>query len=282
MKIVKTIDNADCGKTIRQLFAEMKLSGTTVKRFKYDGKIDVNGTVQNVNYVLRQNDVLTLVANESALHPEEAEISAKIAYVDNFFYIADKPYGINTHPDRAHKEDTLGNRLSTAFGKDFALRIVTRLDKTTSGLVLGAFDAVTAERLNDMQLRHSIVKQYVAVVCGKVQPDQGRIDLPLLRVDEQNKTICDPLGKPSATEYTTLHYNSETDTTVVRLTPETGRTHQLRAHMAAIGYPILGDVLYGGRPADRIYLHCARLTFVHPFVDKVVDVKSVPDEPLFD
>ena len=282
MKIVKVIDGTDSGKTIRQLFAEMKLSGTAVKRFKYDGKIDVNGTVQNVNYVLRQNDVLTLVANESALHPEEAEMSAKIAYVDKFLYIADKPYGINTHPDRANREDTLGNRLSTTFGKDFALRIVTRLDKTTSGLVLGAFDAVTAERLNDMQLRHSIVKQYVAVVCGNVQPDQGHIDLPLLRVDEQNKTICDPSGKPSATEYTALSYNPETDTTVVRLTPKTGRTHQLRAHMAAIGCPILGDVLYGGRSADRIYLHCARLTFAHPFTDKMVDVKSVPDEPLFD
>ena len=280
MKVVKQIDCADSGKTIRQLFAEMKLSGTTIKKFKYDGVIDVNGSVQNVNYVLRQGDVLTLVANERALHPEKAQMSAKIAYVDDFLYIADKPYNINTHPDRAHKEDTLGNRLSTSFGDEFALRIVTRLDKTTSGLVLGAFDEVTAERLNTMQLCHEIHKTYIAAVQGQTEK-QGQIDLPLLRVDEQNKTICDESGKSASTAYFALKYLPSKDVTVVRLCPLTGRTHQLRAHMAAIGHPIVGDVLYGGMHSDRIYLHCMQLSFVHPVTGKNVDVTSLPTEELF-
>lgn len=281
MKIVKQIGAVDNGKTIRQLFAEMKLSATTIKKFKYDGVIDVNGSVQNVNYVLKCGDLLTLVANERAMHPEKAALSAKIAYVDDFLYIADKPYNLNTHPDRAHREDTLGNRLSTTFGEDFALRIVTRLDKTTSGLVLGALDAVTAERLNDMQLRHEIAKTYIAAVHGQFEQRQGQIDLPLLRVDEQNKTVCDCSGKAACTVYSVVNYNPEQDVTIVRLCPLTGRTHQLRAHMAALGHPLVGDVLYGGKPADRIYLHCMQLTFVHPVTGKTIDVTSKPDENLF-
>lgn len=272
MKLKFNITSADHGKTIRQFFAEKGYSGTTIKKFKYDGEIAVNGQREIVNYVLREGDVLSLVTNDGALHPEPSQTAAQICYVDEFLYVCDKPYGINTHPDRANREDTLANRLSANFGNDFTLRIVTRLDKTTSGLVLGALDEVTAEKLNAMQQKHEIHKTYLALVCGILPDDHGEIRLPLARVDEQNKTVVDEHGKPSATTYTVLRRNA--DTTLVELHPLTGRTHQLRAHMSAIGYPIVGDVLYGGTPDSRIMLHCAELVFAHPMTNKLIQVSS--------
>ena len=258
MKLTFNITSADHGKTIRQFFAEKGYSGTTIKKFKYDGEIAVNGQREIVNYVLREGDVLSLATNDGALHPEPSQTSAQICYADEFLYVCDKPYGINTHPDRANREDTLANRLSVTFGDSFTLRIVTRLDKTTSGLVLGALDEVTAEKLNTMQQKHEINKTYLALVCG-ILPDEH--------------------GKPSATTYTVLRRNTATDTTLVELHPLTGRTHQLRAHMSAIGYPIVGDVLYGGTPDSRIMLHCAELVFAHPMTNTLIQVSSpLPEE----
>lgn len=277
MKLTFNITSADHGKTIRQFFAEKGYSGTTIKKFKYDGEIAVNGQREIVNYVLREGDVLSLATNDGALHPEPSQTAAQICYADEFLYVCDKPYGINTHPDRANREDTLANRLSTTFGDDFTLRIVTRLDKTTSGLVLGALDEVAAEKLNTMQQKHEIHKTYLALVCGILPDDHGEIRLPLARVDEQNKTVVDEHGKPSATTYTVLRRNA--DTTLVELHPLTGRTHQLRAHMSAIGYPIVGDVLYGGTPDSRIMLHCAELVFTHPMTNNLIQVSSpLPEE----
>ena len=126
MKLTFNITSADHGKTIRQFFAEKGYSGTTIKKFKYDGEIAVNGQREIVNYVLREGDVLSLATNDGALHPEPSQTAAQICYADEFLYVCDKPYGINTHPDRANREDTLANRLSVTFGNDFTLRIVTQ------------------------------------------------------------------------------------------------------------------------------------------------------------
>lgn len=274
MKLQFIVSAENDGKTIKQVLAEKGYSTELVKKFKYDGEIAVNGKHCTVRQVLKVGDVLTLVANENALHPAPADIPAEVVYADEYLYVATKPYGINTHPDLAHREGTLANGLSAYFGEDFALRIVTRLDRTTSGLVLGALDPVTAEKLNAMQLRHEIAKQYVAVVCGVPSELNGEINLPLLRDDEHNKTIVAEGGKPSVTEYRVIATMPKRNLTVVALTPHTGRTHQLRAHLAAVGCPILGDVLYGGTPADRIYLHCRSLDFAHPVTGKQVSVTS--------
>ena len=105
--------------------------------------------------------------------------------------------------------------------------------------------------------------------------DHGEVALPLARADEQNKTVVKGDGKPSLTEYRVLQRLHDRNLTEVSLVPHTGRTHQLRAHMAAIGHPLLGDVLYGGTEADRIYLHCTALDFVHPITGERI-VKQSP------
>ena len=161
-----------------------------------------------------------------------------------------------------------GNELSGAFGESFTLHIVTRLDKTTDGLVLGALDEITAQRLNDMQFRHEIHKTYHAVVEGRLQSD-GEIALPLAR--NGNKTVVSAEGKSALSFYKVLQNNQ--DTTLVQLTLGTGRTHQLRAHLSAIGHPIVGDKLYGATTGGRIQLTCVKLQFAHPHTGEKVVVQ---------
>ena len=274
MKITLTVTAKENGLTLKEYLAEQGYSTTQIKRFKYGGEITVNGAPQTVRYVLKTGDTLTLASVDRLATPAFAQETAEILYADEYLYVANKPYGVAIHPDRAHKEETFGNMLATHFGNGFQLRIVTRLDKTTSGLVLGALDEVTAHKLNDLQLQHGITKAYVALVEGNVLPDSGEITLPLARLDGQNKTVADVNGKPSDTLYQVLRRG---DTTLLSVTPLTGRTHQIRAHLSAIGHPIVGDTLYGGSTAKRIMLHCEKLCFVHPFTGKQVEITSPID-----
>lgn len=268
------IDGDLCGLTIKRFLEESGYSTSQIKRFKYNGEISVNGKPQTVRYVLEKGDVLTLRTFSRLQSPQPARDKAKIIYADEYLYVAEKPYGVATHPDRAHKNNTFGNMLAAAFGQDFELRIITRLDKTTSGLVLGALDEITAEKLNAMQLKHEIRKEYAALVEGRVTQG-GEINLPLLRLDKQNKTAVSEQGKPAVTKYRVEEIRQ--NCTLLRVFPLTGRTHQIRAHLSAIGHPVIGDETYGAGKADRIKLHCRSIAFVHPFTGEIVEVRSPID-----
>ena len=276
MKLTIQVNSQYDGATVKQYLEQQGYSTTQTKRFKYDGEIAVNGKTVTVRHILKVGDILTLATNERLSPPELSLKQAEILYADEYLYVAKKPYGVTIHPDRAHKSDTFGNMLASSFGAKFQLHIVTRLDKTTSGLVLGAFDEVTAERLNTMQQRHEISKTYVALVEGTVKNDSGEIALPLSRLDEVNKTVVDFVaGKPSKTQYGVQKRNF--NTTLLDVTPLTGRTHQIRAHLAAIGHPIVGDTLYGASPAGRIMLHCEHLTLSHPYTGELINISSPAD-----
>lgn len=258
------------GKTIKEFFSLQKFSSLQVKRYKYYGEISVNGNAVAVQYVLQLGDVVRLSTNKRLQTPQFSPQKANVPYFDQYLYVAQKPYDVAIHPDRAHRTDTLGNRLATFFGDGFELRIVTRLDKTTDGLVLGALNEVTAQRLNEMQLRHEISKRYVAKTEGVWEKDKGEICLPLLRDDRRNLTVVDERGKSAQTRFEVLS-RTETHTTL-SVEPLTGRTHQIRAHLAAVGHPIVGDVLYGAQPSQRIFLRCANVEFTHPETGEKVSV----------
>ena len=272
MKQSLTIDEKYDGVTLKEFLLQQGYSTTQIKRFKYGGEMTVNGQVVTVRQALRQGDTLSLATDDRLETPPFASNAAEILFADKYLYVATKPYGTPIHPDRAHKTETFGNMLATSFGCDFQLRIVTRLDKTTSGLVLGALDEVTAQKLNALQIDHGINKSYVALVEGIVERD-SEITLPLTRVDGQNKTVVDmECGKPSHTIYNVREICQ--DTTLLTVTPITGRTHQIRAHLSAIGHPIVGDALYGAKPDKRVMLHCERLTFTHPYTGEQINVVS--------
>ena len=272
MKHTLTITRQHDGVTLKEYLAQQGYSITQVKRFKYGGMMTVNGRVVTVRQVLKVGDTLTLATDKRLETPEFASMPANILFADEYLYVASKPYGVPIHPDRAHRKETFGNMLATSFGNEFQLRIITRLDKTTSGLVLGAFDEVTAQKLNTLQQNHEITKNYVALVEGEIETD-GEITLPLTRIDRQNKTVIDfEGGKKSHTLYKICEKRD--NTTLLQVTPLTGRTHQIRTHLAAIGHAIVGDTLYGAKHAERIMLHCEQLTFTHPHTGEKIDVCS--------
>ncbi len=267
MKQSFCIDNDLAGKTIKQYFELQGYSTTQIKRFKYDGHILANGSQVTVRYLLKFGDKVEIATNDRLLTPSFAQQKAQVLFCDNYLYVANKPYGVAIHPDLAHHDQTFGNMLATTFGKGFELRIVTRLDKTTNGLVLGALDEVTCQRLNDMQQKHQIQKVYFAKVEGHLQ-GAGQIALPLLR--QNNKTIVDEKGKEALTFFEEIAFDGIF--TTVKLTLGTGRTHQLRAHLSAVGHPIAGDKLYGAVTCGEVQLTCKELHFDHPVTQKRMDV----------
>ena len=186
-----------------------------------------------------------------------------LIYQDDSLLVVNKPAGLLAVPGRgADKQDCLSVRLQQEFSDAL---VVHRLDMATSGLMLFARGAEMQRRLSLMFHERSVEKRYVAVVAGKLEPATGTVDLPIA-ADWPNRPlrkIDAELGKPSLTRYRLLSHDSKTSR--VELEPVTGRTHQLRVHMAAIGHPILGDALYGdAASAPRLLLHATTLDLLHP------------------
>ncbi|MBI5428942.1 MAG: RluA family pseudouridine synthase [Nitrosomonadales bacterium] len=190
-----------------------------------------------------------------------------MVFQDVSLLVVNKPAGLLTVPGRgADKADSLISRVQQEFPDAL---VVHRLDMDTSGLVVLARGAEMQRHLSRMFRERQITKNYVAAVLGKLESPEGEIALPISS-DWPNrprqKIDCDA-GKSSLTRYCLLNYDAGTNTSYVELEPVTGRTHQLRVHLAAIGHPILGDPLYGGEArnrADRLLLHAQMLSFAHP------------------
>ncbi len=189
-----------------------------------------------------------------------------ILHADDALIVADKPAGLPSVPGRpAELHDCLWLRVRAQFADAL---VVHRLDMATSGLMLFARGSEAQRTLSRAFAQREVEKTYEAIVAGAIEGDSGEIDLPLA-ADWPNRPrqIVDPeRGKPSLTRWRVLA--READRTRLALEPLTGRSHQLRVHLAAIGHPILGDALYAPEPAaraaDRLLLHASALRLVHP------------------
>lgn len=192
----------------------------------------------------------------------------ELIHADPAFLIVNKPSGLLSVPGRgAEKQDCLISRVQCDYPDAL---IVHRLDCDTSGLLVLARGKTVHRQLSIAFQNRSVDKRYIALIDGKLEPDAGIVDLPLI-VDWPNRPlhIVDfKIGKPSQTRYRVLDYDAALDHARVELIPETGRTHQLRVHMQALGHPILGDSLYAKDKthtgADRLLLHAEYLSFDHP------------------
>lgn len=188
-------------------------------------------------------------------------------YRDDWLLVVNKPAGLLSVPGRGEdKQDCLSSRVQEKFPDAL---IVHRLDMATSGLLVFARGIEMQRQLSAMFHNREVSKRYVAIVAGKLQPDEGEINLPIGADWNERplRKIDEATGKPSLTRYRVL--SREANTTRVELEPVTGRTHQLRVHMRAADHPILGDALYGEvTSAPRLLLHAQSLSFVHP-VSKV-------------
>ncbi|OIQ93059.1 ribosomal large subunit pseudouridine synthase A [mine drainage metagenome] len=205
----------------------------------------------------------------------------ELIYRDDSLLVVNKPAGLLAVPGRGpDKQDCLSSRLQREFPD---VLVVHRLDMSTSGLIVFACGAGMQRRLSHLFHEREVKKRYVAIVAGRLEPEAGEVELPI-GADWPNRPlrkIDTELGKPSLTRYRVVHArargNSEHspfdglradgffEATRVELEPVTGRTHQLRLHMSAIGHPILGDALYGDdATAPRLMLHATELDLLHP------------------
>ncbi|MDO8294483.1 MAG: RluA family pseudouridine synthase [Gallionella sp.] len=198
-----------------------------------------------------------------------------LIYRDESLIVVNKPAGLLAVPGRgADKQDCLASRVQAEFPDAL---VVHRLDMATSGLLLFARGAEMQRRLSHLFRERLVAKRYVAMVSGRLELLAGEIDLPLMRdwPNRPRQKVDHESGKPSLTRYRVLAHDD--GTTRVELEPVTGRTHQLRVHMAASGHPILGDALYGeeGR-AERLLLHASALSFLHPLNAEPLSFASEP------
>lgn len=210
------------------------------------------------------------------------KIASKIVYEDDHLLVVDKPAGLVVHPARGHSEGTLAQLLAplAAGGPDpQRAGIVHRLDRDTSGLMVLARSHESHRRLAQAMAERKIAREYLALVHGRPPARTGTIEAPIGRNPRDRKRMSVNGNRPREAR---THFELERmlgSYTLLRLRLETGRTHQIRVHLQAIGYPIVGDPEYGKNGAEtlglqRQFLHAARLSFAHPFGDGEVDVRS--------
>ena len=201
----------------------------------------------------------------------------EIIYHDQFLLAVSKPSGLLSVPGRGEdKADSMATRVQ----KEYPDALVAhRLDRDTSGLLVFPRGAAMHRRISLMFEKREMEKSYVAVVIGKLEHQQGEVNMPLM-VDWPNRPrhIVDAAnGKPAQTRYKVISFDAASNTSRVALEPITGRTHQLRVHMQALGHPIVGDTLYGGNAdgkAPRLLLHACALTLAHPNGGRVLNFAS--------
>ncbi|QKW57915.1 RluA family pseudouridine synthase [Stenotrophomonas sp. NA06056] len=195
-------------------------------------------------------------------------------YIDDALLVAEKPAGLLSVPGRSEEnQDCVVARLRAVYPDALT---VHRLDQVTSGLLLHARGKDMQVALSTQFEKRQVGKRYEAIVQGLLEGDAGEVDLPLI-VDWPNRPkqmIDHQRGKPALTRWRVLSRDIAVQRTRVELEPVTGRSHQLRLHMASLGHPIVGDVLYGAVAAQRVHLHARKLQFTHPLTGEALAFES--------
>ena len=259
-----------------------ELSRTRIQRLIADGYITVNGQVAKAGLKLNVGDRLKVALPPpppSPLTPEA--IPLDIIYEDDDLLVVDKPAGLTVHPAPGHRAHTLVNAILSRIPHLAALSdslrpgIVHRLDRDTSGVMVVAKSSLAQTKLAEQFKARSVAKTYLVLVKGKLTPENGIIEAPIGRDPRDRKRMAVVAkGREARTEYRVVKYIG--DYTLLEVKPETGRTHQIRVHFSAIGYPVVGDKVYGVKSPflSRQFLHASRLGFKLPASGKYMEFKS--------
>ena len=275
------IKSSSAGKLIRHFLKEHEISKTALTDIKFKGgKILVNGQEENVRYILKVNDLLKVIfpPEESSDGLKGEEIPLDILYEDEYLLIVNKPANMNTIPSREHPAGSLANALVGYYqlrGILATAHIVTRLDRDTSGIVLIAKHRHVHHLMSKQQKAGKVNRMYEALASGGFFEDQGTVNRPIgRRSDSIIKREVREDGQYACTHYRVIQRFK--GCTHIELRLETGRTHQIRVHMAYLGHPLLGDDLYGGERSiiQRQALHCKKLTFFHPFKETEMSLEA--------
>ncbi|MBV4430805.1 RluA family pseudouridine synthase [Clostridium tyrobutyricum] len=281
-KLLFNIKEDEQGLKLREyLRRNQRLSGRLIKSAALDGRIEVNNKRAKLNYVIKSKDLVSVdICKKETQNIDPEKMDLDVAYEDDDIIVVNKRPGMVVHPTKCYQSGTLANGLIYHFrqnGEQCIVRLVSRLDMDTSGLVIVGKNQFSHMALARDMKGEDFEKSYIAVVHNTMIDTKGVIDLPIYKPEGMGiKRIIDERGQKSITHYSVLKSLRLGD--VVKLTLETGRTHQIRVHLSNIGYPIYGDTLYceedDSKYITRQALHAYRLRFPHPRTGNILEIET--------
>ncbi len=272
------------GRKLRDILRQvMGVSYGAMKSAKWDGRITVNGIPTPVDAIMREGDAVAIRWKDAPVYAVKPYLlPLTIPYEDEHLFVIDKPAPLASQSSANHPDDALENALFSHLGcpADYIYRPVNRLDKGTSGLMLVAKTPHAQHRLQQLLHTEDFRRTYLAVVEGHLPSSRGTVDAPIGKEDAASiRRLVTADGKPSVTHYEVLRESAARS--LVRLVLETGRTHQIRVHMAHLGCPVCGDFLYGTELPElpgRFALHSHEVQLLHPLTgEKLHIVSPLPD-----
>ena len=264
---------------------DSNLSRVAIQRLIENGKILVNGKLTKASYKLIVGDEISIEKEEPVEIKLEAEdIPLDVIYEDSDILVVNKQKGLVVHPGNGNPNGTLVNAIMarckdslSGIGGEIRPGIVHRIDKDTSGLLIIAKNDKAHINMSEQIKNHEVTKTYLALVRGNIKENEATINMPIARsTKDRTKMAVSKNGKDAVTHIKVLERFD--GFTYIKVNIETGRTHQIRVHMAQIGYPIVGDVVYsnGKNPfgVEGQMLHSSRLEFVHPVTGKEMKLEA--------
>ncbi|MDO4176623.1 MAG: RluA family pseudouridine synthase [Bacillota bacterium] len=279
------VTSEDEGLEVREIMKKhFDFSSRLRNRIKREKLTLKNGQTTEGWHKVSEGDEISITLPDERSHFPAQPIPLDIIYEDDDLMIINKQPGLVVHPTKGHPVGTVANALTHYMeqtGKIWKIRFVNRLDMDTSGLLLVAKNSYCQNHITNQMRKNQIEKKYVAIVCGNIIGNSGKVAVPIGRPDPDDvRRGVMKDGAPSVTHYTVLEQLK--DHSLVELVLETGRTHQIRVHMSYIGHPVLGDHLYGGENVnliERQALHAKSLSFIHPMTkEKVTFEAPLPDD----
>ena len=267
------------------LAKELELSRSKIQKLIKEELVTVNGKTVSGSYSVKLDDEIEVnddLNYEINVEPENIDID--VVYEDDDLLVINKKSGMVVHPAPGHYTNTLVNALLYKFnitgGEKHRPGIVHRLDKDTSGLMLVAKNEWTHEKLSEMISKKEVERHYLALVSGVIKHDTGTIDAPIGRdpADRQKMTVTDQNAKEAVTHFKVLEHFKEN--TLIECILETGRTHQIRVHLAYINFPVVNDPAYGRGKATEFgqMLHSKSIKFKHPRTGKELFFEIEPPQ----